>query len=63
MDDFGEMNEEYRTFFEPDFPARSTIEARLARMDLLVEIEAVAFRATRTAPAKRPRGSHPLEKR
>lgn len=41
---FGEMNDVYRTAFAPDFPARSTIEAHLARPELLVEIEVVAFR-------------------
>jgi 2-iminobutanoate/2-iminopropanoate deaminase len=41
---FDEMNEVYRTAFAPDFPARSTIEAHLARPELLVEIEVVALR-------------------
>jgi 2-iminobutanoate/2-iminopropanoate deaminase len=40
---FDEMNEVYRAAFAPDFPARSTIEARLARPELLVEIEVVAL--------------------
>lgn len=39
---FGEMNDAYRAAFSPDFPARSTIEARLARPEFLVEIEVLA---------------------
>jgi len=41
--DFAAMNEIYKTYF-PDgsYPARTTIEARLAREELLVEIECVA---------------------
>jgi 2-iminobutanoate/2-iminopropanoate deaminase len=41
---FDEMNEVYRAAFAPDFPARSTIEARLARPEFLVEIEVIALR-------------------
>jgi 2-iminobutanoate/2-iminopropanoate deaminase len=41
---FEEMNEVYQTAFAPDFPARSTIEAHLARPEFLVEIEVIAFR-------------------
>ena len=41
---FEEMNEVYRAAFTPDFPARSTLEARLARPEFLVEIEVIAFR-------------------
>jgi len=40
---FEEMNEVYRNAFAPDFPARSTIEAHLARPEFLVEIEVIAF--------------------
>jgi 2-iminobutanoate/2-iminopropanoate deaminase len=40
---FEEMNEVYRAAFAPDFPARSTLEAHLARPEYLVEIEVVAF--------------------
>lgn len=43
MENFGAMNEIYRTYFrDGEYPPRTTIEARLARPDLLVEIEAVA---------------------
>ena len=45
---FEEMNEVYRSAFAPDFPARSTIEGRLARPEFLVEIEAIAVRPERT---------------
>lgn len=41
---FEEMNEVYRGAFAPDFPARSTVEAKLARPELWVEIEVVALR-------------------
>lgn len=41
--DFAAMNEIYRTYFrEGNYPARTTIEARLMNPDLLVEIECVA---------------------
>src|SRR5207237_3321530 len=41
---FEEMNEVYRAAFAPHFPARSTIEARLARPEFLVEIEVIVYR-------------------
>jgi 2-iminobutanoate/2-iminopropanoate deaminase len=41
--DFAAMNAIYRTYFaEGNYPARTTIEATLARPELLVEIECVA---------------------
>lgn len=43
--DFDEMNDIYREFFGNDpmmWPARTTVEARLPRKDLLLEIECVA---------------------
>jgi 2-iminobutanoate/2-iminopropanoate deaminase len=41
--DFAAMNEVYREYFrEGNYPARTTIEARLMNPDLLVEIECVA---------------------
>ncbi|MFQ5913940.1 MAG: RidA family protein [Nitrospinota bacterium] len=39
---FETMNEVYRTFFPDEKPARSTVEARLALPEMLVEVEAVA---------------------
>lgn len=38
------MNEEFRKAFPTDPPARTTVEARLAEPEMLVEIEAVAYR-------------------
>lgn len=41
--DFTAMNEIYRTYFrEGNYPARTTIEAKLAHQDFLLEIECVA---------------------
>jgi len=43
--DFDEMNEIYKEFFGSDpsqWPARTTIEARLPRKDFLLEIDCVA---------------------
>jgi 2-iminobutanoate/2-iminopropanoate deaminase len=41
--DFAAMNEIYREYFrEGNYPARTTVEARLMNPDLLVEIECVA---------------------
>jgi 2-iminobutanoate/2-iminopropanoate deaminase len=43
ISDFRTMNEIYRTYFrEGNYPARTTIEARLAHPDFLLEIECVA---------------------
>jgi reactive intermediate/imine deaminase len=39
---FAAMNEVYAEFFGNSKPARSTVQALLARPDLLVEIEAIA---------------------
>ena len=39
---FTDMNEVYTEFFGHQKPARTTVEARLARPELLVEIEAIA---------------------
>ena len=44
-DDFARMNELYKTFFDKDYPARSTvIVAALARPEIIVEIECIAYR-------------------
>jgi reactive intermediate/imine deaminase len=40
---FSLMNEEFRTAFPTDPPARTTVQAALAEPDMLVEIEAVAY--------------------
>ena len=47
-EDFAEFNAAYAPFFPKDPPARSTAELRLM-IDILVEIEAVAYR-----PLRRP---------
>ena len=41
---FNRMNEVYKGYFSRDPPARTTLEARLARPELLVEIDAVAYK-------------------
>lgn len=43
MDQFGEMNQVYGTFFEKDCPARSAVEVARLPKDALVEIEAIAW--------------------
>lgn len=45
MDDFGAINEVYQTFFEGDYPARSCVEVARLPKDVMIEIEAVAFKA------------------
>ncbi len=42
MDDFGTVNEIYKSFFEEDCPARSCVEVARLPKDVLIEIEAVA---------------------
>ena len=44
MDDFKKMNEIYKTFFPERPPARTTVEAKLPSPDMLVEIDAIAYR-------------------
>ncbi len=44
MDDFGDINEVYGRYFPEPYPARSCIEAARLPKDVLVEIEAVAYR-------------------
>jgi reactive intermediate/imine deaminase len=39
---FADMNDVYANFFGNEKPARTTVEARLARPEFLVEIEAIA---------------------
>ena len=43
-DDYGKMNEAYMTFFKGLAPARTTIVAKLVLDEILVEIEAVAYK-------------------
>lgn len=42
MNDFGAINEVYKSFFEGDFPARSCVEVARLPKDVMIEIEAVA---------------------
>lgn len=42
IDDFDEMNQVYRSYFEPRFPARSTVGVAGLAFDVLVEIECIA---------------------
>ena len=44
MNDFKKMNEIYKTFFPETPPARTTVEAKLPSPDMLVEIDAIAYR-------------------
>jgi enamine deaminase RidA (YjgF/YER057c/UK114 family) len=42
--DFAKMNEVYKSYFTEDFPARSTVVvAALARPEMLVEVECIAY--------------------
>ena len=43
-DDYGKMNKVYMTFFKGPAPARTTIVAKLVLDEILVEIEAVAYK-------------------
>jgi 2-iminobutanoate/2-iminopropanoate deaminase len=43
MDDFKAMNEVYATYFEGDFPARSTVQVAKLPLDVSVEIEVIAY--------------------
>jgi len=43
VDDFAKMNEVYKSYFTEDFPARSTVVVALARPEMLVEIECIAY--------------------
>jgi len=42
MRDYNAMNKVYGGFFSKPYPARSTVEARLANQNMRVEIEAIA---------------------
>jgi 2-iminobutanoate/2-iminopropanoate deaminase len=43
MNDFGAMNDVYRTFFVEPYPARSTIQAARLPRDARIEIDAIAM--------------------
>ena len=42
MNDFGAINDVYKTFFTTDFPARSCVEVARLPKDVMLEIEAIA---------------------
>ena len=42
MDDFKAMNEVYATYFDGNFPARSTVQVAKLPLDVAVEIEVIA---------------------
>jgi len=42
--DFQKVNEVYKTFFQNNPPARTTIEAKFVAPNMLIEIDAIAYR-------------------
>ena len=44
MNDFGTINEVYQGFFKESFPARSCVEVARLPKDVMLEIEAVAYK-------------------
>ena len=44
MNDFCAINEVYETFFKDDYPARSCVEVARLPKDVLIEVEAVAYK-------------------
>lgn len=44
MNDFGKINEIYKKYFKEPFPARSCVEVARLPKDVLLEVEAVAFK-------------------
>ena len=44
MDDFAKVNEVYASFFKSDFPARSCVEVARLPKDVLIEVEAIAWK-------------------
>ncbi len=44
MEDFGEMNKVYRSFYNENLPARSTLVTDLVADSILVEIELVLYK-------------------
>jgi enamine deaminase RidA (YjgF/YER057c/UK114 family) len=47
MRHFDIMNEEFARVFANDPPARTTVQAKLAEAEMLVEIEAIAYTGPR----------------
>lgn len=44
MDDFSRVNEVYASYFTSDFPARSCVEVARLPKDVLIEVEAIAYK-------------------
>ena len=44
MNDFSKVNECYRGYFGPVFPARTTIQAGNFPLDIKIEIDVIAYR-------------------
>ena len=44
MNDFGTINEVYKTFFTRDLPSRSCVEVARLPKDVMLEIEAIAIK-------------------
>lgn len=44
MKDFGTINEIYKKYFKEPFPARSCVEVARLPKDVLLEVEAIAFK-------------------
>lgn len=44
MNDFAKVNEIYATYFTKDYPARSCVEVARLPKDVLIEVEAIAYR-------------------
>ena len=44
MNDFAKVNDIYATYFTKDFPARSCVEVARLPKDVLIEVEAIAYK-------------------
>ena len=44
MNDFGKINEVYKNYFKEPFPARSCVEVARLPKDVLLEVEAIAWK-------------------
>ena len=44
MNDFTKVNEVYASYFTKDFPARSCVEVARLPKDVLIEVEAIAYK-------------------
>ncbi len=44
MNDFAKINEIYTKYFKEPFPARSCVEVARLPKDVLLEVEAIAFK-------------------